>query len=63
MFDFRERIKEEKKRLNISAKSMAARSELQIQEETISRFLTGKTADPASLPATSSSARPAEEQR
>lgn len=46
MFDFRERIKEEKKRLNISAKSMAARSELQIQEETISRFLTGKTADP-----------------
>lgn len=43
---YRDRIKEEKKRLGISSKSMAARSELQVQEETISRFLSGKTADP-----------------
>lgn len=43
---YRDRIKEEKTRLGISSRSMSLRSELHIQEETISRFLTGKTADP-----------------
>ncbi len=43
---FRDRIIEEKKRLNISAKSMSERSRLHIPEETISRVLSGKTADP-----------------
>lgn len=43
---FRERINEEKKRLGISAKSMSERSTLHIPEETISRVLSGKTADP-----------------
>lgn len=43
---FRERINEEKKRLSISAKSMSERSTLHIPEETISRVLSGKTADP-----------------
>ena len=43
---FRERIIEEKKRLNITAKSMSERSRMHIPEETISRVLSGKTADP-----------------
>lgn len=43
---FRERIIEEKKRLGISAKSMSERSRLHTPEETISRVLSGKTADP-----------------
>lgn len=43
---FRGRINEEKKRLQISAKSMSERSLLHIPEETISRVLSGKTADP-----------------
>lgn len=43
---FREIINEEKKRLGISAKSMSERSTLHIPEETISRVLSGKTADP-----------------
>lgn len=43
---FRERILEEKKRLNFSAKTMADTSRLHLSEETISRFLSGKTSDP-----------------
>lgn len=43
---FRERILEEKKRLNLSAKTMADTSRLHLPEETISRVLSGKTADP-----------------
>lgn len=43
---FRDRIIEEKKRLNITAKSMSERSRLHIPEETISRIISGKTADP-----------------
>lgn len=43
---FRERILEEKKRLNLSAKTMADTSRMHLSEETISRFLSGKTADP-----------------
>jgi transcriptional regulator with XRE-family HTH domain len=43
---FRERILEEKKRLNITAKSMSERSRLHITEETISRFLNKKISDP-----------------
>lgn len=43
---FRERIIEEKKRLNITAKSMSERSRMHIPEETISRVLNGKTSDP-----------------
>lgn len=43
---FRDRINEEKKRLNISARSMSERSKLHIPEETISRVLSGKTNDP-----------------
>ena len=43
---FRDRLNEEKKRLNISAKSMALNSKLHIPEETISRVLSGKTSDP-----------------
>ncbi len=43
---FRERIIEEKKRLNITAKSMSERSKMHIPEETISRVLSGKTTDP-----------------
>ena len=43
---FRDRLNEEKKRLNISAKSMAVKSKLHIPEETISRVLSGKTSDP-----------------
>lgn len=43
---YRERIIEEKKKLNISAKSMSERSKLHITEETISRFLNKKISDP-----------------
>lgn len=43
---FRDRILEEKKRLNLSAKTLSDTSRLHIPEETISRFLSGKTADP-----------------
>ena len=43
---FRERILEAKKRLNITAKSMSERSRMHILEETVSRILSGKTADP-----------------
>lgn len=43
---FRDRINEEKRRLNISARSMSERSKLHIPEETICRVLSGKTADP-----------------
>ena len=43
---FRERILEEKKRLNLSARTMADTSQMHLSEETISRFLSGKTADP-----------------
>jgi transcriptional regulator with XRE-family HTH domain len=42
----RDRVIEEKKKLGISAKTMSERSKLHITEETISRFLSGKTADP-----------------
>ena len=40
------RILEEKKRLGITSKMMSERSLLHISEETISRYLTGKTQDP-----------------
>ena len=43
---FRERILEEKKRLNLSARTMSDMSQLHLPEETIRRVLTGKTADP-----------------
>ena len=43
---FRERILEEKKRLNLSARTMSDTSRLHLPEETISRVLSGKTADP-----------------
>ena len=43
---FRERILEEKKRLNISTKTMSDTSRLRLPEETIRRVLSGKTADP-----------------
>ena len=42
----RSRVLEEKTKLNISAKTMADTSSLQLSEETIRRFLTGKIADP-----------------
>lgn len=42
----RERVLEEKKRLNLSTKTMADTSKLQLPEETIRRFLTGKTTSP-----------------
>lgn len=42
---YRERVIEEKKRLNLSAKSMSDRSKLHLTEETICRFISGKTAD------------------
>lgn len=44
---YRDRIKEEKQRLGISARAMSLQSVLHIQEETISRFLSGKTVDPS----------------
>lgn len=43
---FRERILEEKKRLNLSVRTMSDTSRLHLPEETISRVLSGKTADP-----------------
>lgn len=43
---YRERILEEKKRLNLSTKTLADTSRLRLPEETISRVLSGKTADP-----------------
>ena len=43
---FRERILEEKKRQNISTKTMVDKSQLQLSEETIRRILSGKTAAP-----------------
>ena len=43
---FRERILEEKKRLNLSTKTMSDMSQLHLPEETIRRVLSGKTADP-----------------
>ena len=43
---FRERILEEKKRLNLSVKTMADMSRLHLPDETIGRVLSGKTADP-----------------
>lgn len=39
----RNRVIEEKKKLGISAKTMSERSKLHITEETINRFLSGKT--------------------
>ena len=43
---FCERILEEKKKLNLTAKSMSAMSELHTTEETIGRILNKKTLDP-----------------
>ena len=43
---FRERILEEKKRLNLSTRTMSDTSRLHLPEETIHRVLSGKTADP-----------------
>ena len=43
---FRDRILEEKKRLNLSVKTMADLSRLHLPKETIERVLTGKTSDP-----------------
>ena len=43
---FRERILEEKQRLNLSSKTMSDTSRLHLPEETIRRVLSGKTADP-----------------
>lgn len=43
---YRDRILEEKKRLNLSTKTIADTSRLHLPEETISRVLSGKTADP-----------------
>ena len=43
---FRERILEEKNRLNLSARTMSDTSRLHLPEETIHRVLSGKTADP-----------------
>lgn len=42
----RDRVNEEKTRLNLSTKTMADTSKLHLPEETIRRFLSGKTADP-----------------
>ena len=43
---FCERVLEEKKRLNLSTRTMADKSRLHLSEETIGRVLSGKTADP-----------------
>ena len=43
---YRERIIQEKDRQNLSKKSIADRSKLRLPDETISRILSGKTADP-----------------
>ena len=42
----RDRINEERKKLGISIRMMAERSKMHLPEETISRFLSGKTNDP-----------------
>ena len=42
----RERVVEEKARRNLSTKTMADTSQLHLPEETIRRFISGKTADP-----------------
>lgn len=42
----RERLLEEKKKLNISTRSMAERSRLKLPENTIKRVLSGETSDP-----------------
>lgn len=42
----RERVIEERTRRNLSARTMADTSRLHLPEETIRRFLSGKTADP-----------------
>lgn len=42
----RERVIEEKTRQNLSTRTMADTSRLNLPEETIRRFLSGKTADP-----------------
>lgn len=42
----RERLLEEKKKLNISTRSMAERSKLQLPEATIKRVLSGETFNP-----------------
>lgn len=43
---FRERILEEKKRLNVSTKTMADMSRLHLSKETIGRVVSGETSDP-----------------
>ena len=43
---YRERILEEKQRLNLSSKTMSDTSRLHLPDETIRRVLSGKTADP-----------------
>lgn len=43
---FRERILEEKKRLNLSTKTMADTSRLHLSKETIGRVISGETSDP-----------------
>ena len=43
---FRERILEEKKRLNLSTRTISDKSQLHLPEETIGRVISGKTADP-----------------
>ena len=43
---FRDRILEEKKRLNLSTRTMSDTSHLHLPEETIGRVLSGKTSDP-----------------
>ena len=43
---YRDRILEEKNRLNLSVKTMSDISSLHLPEETIRRVLSGKTADP-----------------
>ena len=42
----RERLLEEKRKLNISTRSMAERSRLKLPENTIKRVLSGETSDP-----------------
>lgn len=46
MYIYIERVLEEKKRLNLSAKTMSDMSRLHLSEETIKRVLSGKTSDP-----------------
>ena len=43
---FRERILEEKKRLNLSTRTMADTSRLHLSKETIGRVISGETSDP-----------------